>query len=125
MTHTALETQIRTAVRRTVLSMVEFSERRCVEKLTELTSDQLAARAAFVARWEALEIEGRNAGYLTDVRDYDSVEVVPETATTFVDGVTWLETEAEYEARVNAEVDRRAQAVVKRALAYEGTGREF
>lgn len=119
MTDTALETQIRTAVRRTVLSMVEFSERRGVEKLTELTPDQLAARTAFVARWEALEIEGRNAGYLTDVHDYDGVQVVPETAATYVDGVTWLETEAEYEARVTAEVDRRAQAVVERALSYE------
>lgn len=114
MPHSTRESRIRDVVRQRVLTQPGFNARNSRKKMTWVTAEALAARADFLARWDALTQEGLSAGHI-DWSDGDGdTHLEPVTTTVYADGQEWTESEARYAERVEAEVDvQTAHAISK------------
>ena len=102
-----LKTKIEGEVRRAM-----YRETR--EKRIEMTKEQLAARAEFVAKWKAMNEEGEQLGYLYWTNDYPGSELTPRVETFIADGTEYVLSDAQWDQAIRTEVNRRYKAEVER-----------
>lgn len=115
-----LKEKMRPALRKSVQKQLQ-AERVKVPNVKDYSEKYLAERAAFVRMWEQVCTEGQEKGFLSWTNDHPGSHLAANEETTYVDGESFAETEEEFQARVEAEVERRLEEY-EQTLRKEASG---
>jgi hypothetical protein len=115
-----LKEKMRPALRKSVEKQLQ-AERTKVPNVKDYSEKYLAERAAFVRMWEQVCTEGQEKGFLSWTNEHPGSHLAANEETTYVDGESFAETDEEFQARVDAEVERRLQEY-EQTLRKEASG---
>lgn len=115
-----LKEKARPALRKNVEKQLQ-AERAKVPNVKDYSEKYLAERAAFVRMWEQVCTEGQEKGFLSWTNDHPGSYLAANEETTYVDGESFADTEEEFQAQIDAEVERRLEEY-EQTLRKEASG---
>jgi hypothetical protein len=115
-----LKEKMRPTLRKSVEKQLQ-AERTKVPNVKDYSEKYLAERAAFIRMWEQICTEGQEKGFLSWTNEHPGSHLAANEETTYVDGESFAETDEEFQAQVDAEVERRLEEY-EQTLRKEASG---